>query len=140
MKKALNLLAVLLLAAFAYLVYRLPSILIEDRGTLIAKNLYTGGNDVLAMSVTADYVNIRDESGASTGENDLLAVDVTADFVNIRDESGASTGEYAKRGDVLSVYWRSDGWGVILLPDHWRNNLIWRGCTSDAGKFGCEAK
>lgn len=68
------------------------------------------------------------------------SVIVTADSVNLRDGNGVASGLYVHRGDVLTVTWTPGGMGVIIYPVEFEGLTIWRGCTSDAGNLGCEAK
>lgn len=68
-----------------------------------------------------------------------ILVTVDADQVNIRDTNKNSTGDYATRGQVFTVYWRDDGFAEIITPVEHKGNLIWRGCTSDTGGYGCSA-
>ena len=82
----------------------------------------------------------RSNNEISRPASDGSAVTVTAQFVNIRDADGIATGEIAQAGDVLTVTFRPDGYALISSPAKWAGMLIWRGCTSDNGGYGCEAK
>lgn len=64
---------------------------------------------------------------------------ITADAVNLRTDAGNASGLYLHRGDGIRVVWKGN-WGMILHPDHLQGLKVWRGCTSDAGNLGCEAK
>ncbi len=100
-------------------------------------------NTVLANDLPTDksaLVN-RLSHKTSKAESDSITVTITADLVNLRFIStGTASGEALSRGDVVSVEWRDDDYGVIVSPDQYAGYMVWRGCTSDAGTLGCEAK
>lgn len=74
-------------------------------------------------------------------EEHSVSVTITADLVNLRLVStGVASGKTLSRGDVVSVEWRSDNYGQIIFPAQYAGYMVWRGCTSDAGNLGCEAK
>lgn len=64
---------------------------------------------------------------------------VTADTVNLRDDAGNATGLYLYAGNRIVVSWDGN-WGLIVQPKSLSGYRVWRGCTSDAGTLGCEAK
>lgn len=79
--------------------------------------------------------------GIASIENPSVSVTITADLVNLRIIStGAASGKTLSRGNVIFVEWRSDNYGEIIAPTQYAGYMVWRGCTSDAGNLGCEAK
>jgi hypothetical protein len=67
------------------------------------------------------------------------SVTVTRATVNLRNKSHASTGVFVQQGQMLAVLCGTDGYCEILEGEH-AGLYIWRGCTSDPGEYGCEAK
>ena len=101
------------------------------QNTMLANDLPT---DKSALANLLSHQN-------SKAESDSVTVTITADLVNLRFIStGTASGEALSRGDVVLVEWRDDGYGAIVSPDQYAGYMVWRGCTSDAGTLGCEAK
>jgi hypothetical protein len=73
-------------------------------------------------------------------ESEAVSVTITAETVNLRFSTGVASGDYLSRGDAVILKWDGDGYGTIISPSRYAGLKVWRGCTSDTGDLGCEAK
>lgn len=147
LKKLLSL--VFVLAMLALLV--LPAVYIYKHPEMLAVYTPQALSDTVVFRVPASMTPPANENPAMLAvstpttsasiEASSVAVTITTDLVNLRFIStGTASGEALSRGDVVSVEWRDDDYGVIVSPDQYAGYMVWRGCTSDAGTLGCEAK
>lgn len=84
--------------------------------------------------------NVLAETEDEAQQNpDGQSITVTHEMVNLRMIDHAASGDFVKAGDVLAVECSQDGYCLILDGEH-TGLYIWRGCTSDPAKYGCEAK
>lgn len=105
-------------------------VVVKSRMGLAITNTPDAGNfevPMLAVMNTPDAGNFE------------VTVSVTADIVNLRRIDLSVSGIYLRRGDIVTVRWNGE-WGEIIYPTDIAGLRLWRGCTSDSGNFGCEAR
>jgi hypothetical protein len=105
--------------------------LIVTKNSALAKDLPTGKSAL---------ANLPRLPRAQKVESGAVSVTITAETVNLRFSTGVASGDYLFRGDVVVVEWTGDGYGTIIIPSKYTGLKVWRGCTSDTGDLGCEAK